>query len=89
MTHRHDDIPDTDWAALLYAALAAPRGVLILASDAAGGRQKLYTVRTKLADPALEVLQIRMSPLPEGNLIIVRGDRSLPKPTYNPDLLDL
>lgn len=62
-----------DFDALLYAALAEPIGLLCQAEpDFATARQRLYSARKKLGDPALEILQFRASPFPEGNLVIVK-----------------
>lgn len=57
----------------LYQALAEPIGLLLRTSDVPRARTRLYAARKALADPALAGLQIRMSPLPEGDIIIVKG----------------
>lgn len=58
---------------LLYSALAEPIGLLCQAEpDFATARQRLYAVRRRLGDQALEVLQFRASPFAEGNLLVVK-----------------
>lgn len=60
-------------ALILYAALAEPIGLLLQAPEPELARQALYKARREAADPALAKLQIRLSPLPGGELVITRG----------------
>jgi len=60
-------------ADILFRALGSPIGLLVHTNDVVRGRAALYRKRKELGDPALEVLQIRISPLPEGELVIVKG----------------
>ena len=59
-------------AEVLYAALAEPIGLVLRTSDTKRVRQHLYAARRAACDPALEILSIRISPFPEGDLVIVR-----------------
>jgi len=68
-----------EFGALLYAALAEPIGLLCQGEPSfALARQRLYAARKKLGDPALDILQFRASPFPEGNLVIVKESIQLP-----------
>lgn len=59
--------------ALLYQALAEPIGLVCQAEPSFElGRQRLYAARKRIADPDLDGLQLRASPFPEGNLLIIR-----------------
>lgn len=58
---------------LLYQALAEPIGLLLKAPEREKVRQKLYQARTAIGDPALAVLQFRVSPFAEGDLVICKG----------------
>ena len=62
-----------DFQALLYQALGEPIGLLLQCSNPGMARQRLYQARVQAADPALAGLQIRMSPFPDGNLVICHG----------------
>lgn len=64
---------ETEWAILLYTALGAKVGLLLLGSDAEKARQRLYQVRSRARDRRLDCLQIRLSPVEGGNLVICRG----------------
>ena len=61
-----------DFRPLLYQALSEPIGLLLQCSDAGLARQRLYAARSAAGDPELAQLQFRMSPLPDGNLVIVK-----------------
>lgn len=68
--------PDPTLSSLLYEALASPVGLLCHASPSfEKARAKLYQTRVALGDPALETLQFRASPFPEGNLVITKGQK--------------
>lgn len=58
---------------ILYTALAEPVGVVLRTSNTERARQRLYKARRDTADPDLEVLQIRLSPVEDGDLIICKG----------------
>lgn len=60
--------------AILYEAAASPIGVLLttFGADPDSVRQHLYGVRQRLNDPTLGNLQIRLSPIDGGELVIVR-----------------
>jgi hypothetical protein len=64
-----------EFTTLLYAALAEPIGLLLATNDRERARQRLYTARRNAADPALDCLQIRMSPFEDGDLVIVHSSR--------------
>lgn len=78
---------------LLYAALGEPIGLVLTTSDAVRARQRLYAARKAAGDPALARLQIRISPLGEGEeeLVITKGaearQRSLPQVPVPEELL--
>lgn len=64
-----------DLRSILYSALSEPVGLLLAVDgDPIRARQKLYKVRHELRDPALARLQIRASPLAEGELIIIKSE---------------
>ena len=67
-----------EFLALLYQALGEPIGLLLQCSNPGLARQRLYAARASARDPALGGLQIRMSPFPEGNLVICKGQTPLP-----------
>lgn len=56
---------------ILYLALSEPIGILVSTNDFERGRQMLYTTRAGLKDPALAVLQFRVSPWPEQGQIVI------------------
>lgn len=77
---------------LLYRALSAPIGLLIVvnqghasAQEITRARARLYACRREALDPELQRLQIRLSSHPEGQIIITKSG---PTPTSSP-LLDL
>jgi hypothetical protein len=55
---------------MLYQAAAESFGLLLDASDPGRVRQQLYQAKRKAEDSSLDELQIRFSPLPDGNLVI-------------------
>ena len=57
----------------MYQALGEPIGLVLRTSDRTKARQALYQARQHRADPALAVLQIRFSPVPDGDLVVVKG----------------
>lgn len=60
---------------LLYLALAEPIGLLLSTNDPERARQRLYTARRATGDPALAVLQFKMSPWPgQGQLVICKAE---------------
>jgi hypothetical protein len=66
-------MPARDHIPLLYRALNEPIGLLVSTNDAKRLRQQLYLARTEALDPALEILQFRMSPFPDGQIVICKG----------------
>ncbi len=65
---------EEEWTAVLYQALGSSVGLLVEGGPTAEKvRQRLYQARTKAQDAQLAGLQIRLSPLPGGNLVIVKG----------------
>jgi len=67
-----ESISREDLIALLYQALAAPIGLVLATSDREQARQRLYAARATAGDPALAELQIRISPLGEGDLVLLK-----------------
>jgi hypothetical protein len=59
--------------AILYQALGEPIGLLLRTSDTERARQGLYRARAASGDPDLARLQFRVSPITEGDLVIVKG----------------
>lgn len=60
---------------ILYTALAEPLGLVLRTSDTTRARAALYKARTEAGDPELQALQLRVSPFPDGDLIIVKTTR--------------
>lgn len=58
---------------LLYQVLAEPIGLLLRTPDPGRLRQQLYAARAKLADQSLNVIQIRVSPWSEGDLVLCKS----------------
>jgi hypothetical protein len=54
---------------ILHLALAEPIGIIVRVERPEAARQALYQARTK-AGPGFEGLQIRISPFPEGDLVV-------------------
>lgn len=52
-----------DWLDFWYRALGAKIGVVVAVSDVPKAIQRLYQVRAKAQDPALQGLQVRRSPI--------------------------
>lgn len=59
----------------LYQALAEPIGLVLRTSDPVRARQQLYQARQAAQDPSLDCIQIRMSPFPDGDLVLCKGAR--------------
>lgn len=57
---------------LLYHTLSEPIGVLLRTSDPRRLRQQLYSARSACQDSRLNVLQFRLSPWAEGDLVICK-----------------
>jgi hypothetical protein len=58
---------------LWYEALASSIGIVLSVSDINAAKQALYKARRESADPALDFLSIRVSPLaPQSELWIVK-----------------
>lgn len=64
---------------ILYDARGASIGLVLRTSDSHRLKHQLYAMRKELADPSLAELQIRTSPFPEGDLIIVNSTIDLRK----------
>lgn len=62
----------TDFKLLLYAALAAPIGLVLRTSDPERARQALYASRRAAQDPDLDILQIRTVGVPDGDLVLIK-----------------
>lgn len=77
-----------DLAAILYQALGEPIGLLLSTSDSNRARQKLYQARAAAADPALDVIQIRISPFPEGDLVLVKSTVQVPVSSSRPNQIE-
>lgn len=58
---------------IMYQALAEPIGLLVQTNDLNGARARFYAARKLAGDPALSVLQFRASPVPGGELVIIRA----------------
>lgn len=56
--------------ATMRRAMAEPIGLLLQTQDPKGLRQIMYRIRSKYGDSSLVELQIRFSPLPDGDLIL-------------------
>lgn len=75
--------------AILYQALASPTGLLLRTSDGPRTRQRLYEARRASADPALAVLQFRLTPQQANGVAITKGalpDTSFEQLALAPDL---
>lgn len=79
--------PRLELAPLLHRAMLAPYGLLLRSNDPARAKAQLYARRAELvqATPELSELQIRTSPFPDGDLVLIR---SMAKPS-KPVSLDL
>lgn len=73
---------------ILQAALDEPLGLLIRTSDTTRCRAALYKARTDSGDARLSSLQIRMSPFPDGDLVICHPQQRS-NSRYVPDLGEL
>lgn len=71
---------------LLHLALDEPLGLVLRTNDPVRMRQALYAARAASGDPRLTVLQVRMSPVPDGQLVIVRGQSPLGRPVPDVEL---
>ena len=68
---------------ILQTALDEPIGLLLRTSDTTKVRMLLYKARTNAGDPRLASLQFRVSPFPEGDLVICHpspAPRQQPRP---------
>lgn len=72
---------------ILQAALDEPYGILLQTSDPGRARAALYKARTEEGDPRLSTLQIRISPFPDGDLVICHVAPARRRPP--PNLEDL
>lgn len=59
-------------AELLYQAMAEPIGLLVQTSDPERLRQRLYQARAA-GGTEFSCLQFRISPFPDGNIVICKG----------------
>jgi hypothetical protein len=83
---------DPELQDILYLALQEPIGLVLVTNDPHRARQRLYRARTEIQDPALEILQIRMSPLggsgssAPGDLVICKRQEpaKAPQPVLPP-----
>lgn len=65
-----------DWIGVWELARRERMGLLLQVSDVVKARAELYAARTRAMDPELAPFQIRASPIPEGNLLIVRVEQA-------------
>lgn len=65
---------------LLYRALGEPVGLLLRTSDRERLRQRLYQARARIADSELARVQIRISPFPDGDIVLCKGAPKAAKP---------
>lgn len=73
---------------IMYRALGEPVGLLVQTNDLKRAQATFYAARRKACDPALAVLECRGSPIPGGDLIIVKGAKQMPK-AFSAEELDL
>jgi hypothetical protein len=73
---------------ILQAALDEPIGLILQTSDTARARAAFYKARADSGDPALAALQIRISPFPDGDLVICHPAPTAKRPP-SPELGDL
>lgn len=63
-----------NWLEFWYEAAASEYGIVVATSDVEAAKQKLYQARAKAADPELQGLQLRTSPiLPDEEIWILKG----------------
>lgn len=65
---------------LLLQAVQEPIGLLVATNDPERARQKFYASRRAAKMPELDGLQIRMSPFPDGQLVLVNSRIKLEAP---------
>ena len=66
---------------ILYLALAARIGLLVAVERPEAARAALYAARREAADAALASLQIRISPFPDGDLVVINRTVELKEPS--------
>lgn len=64
---------------LLLEAANEKIGLLLTTNDPERARQKLYSIRREAGDASLTGLQIRISPFPDGELVICKSTIQLEK----------
>lgn len=62
----------TDLKLLWYSALGEPIGLLLQTADPIRARQALYRARVEAADQDLAQVQVRLSRVPGGNLLLIK-----------------
>lgn len=60
---------------ILYQALASDFGIEVRSSDPVRARQRLYEARRSTSDPALAILQFRLSPSDRDCILITKGKK--------------
>lgn len=73
---------------LCYSALAEPIGLVLRTNDITQCRARLHAARRALG-PCAEGLQIRASPVPEGDLVIVKREPEIARRISGPEELGL
>lgn len=70
---------------LLLEASAEPIGLLVTTNDAERARQKFYAARRDASamHPELDQIQIRISPFPDGQLVLVKSVIQVPSTQQN------
>lgn len=62
-----------DLVPLIEMALNEPLGLIVKTNDPARAKQQLYIAKNACGHPDIHRLQIRTSPWPEGQLILIKG----------------
>lgn len=72
---------------LLDLAVGEPIGLLLRCSSAEKARAALYSARAASGDPRFVELQFRISPFPDGDLVICRAGRAqvVPQDLFGPE----
>jgi hypothetical protein len=74
---------------ILQTARDEPIGLLLQTSDPAKARAALYKARADSGDTSLSILQIRMSPFADGDLVICHPSQAPARRPTSPDLGDI
>lgn len=74
--------------ALLEEALAQPIGLVLRSSDRERCRQVLYQARTAAGDPRFSILQFRLVPGTDDQIVIMRAQQAGQRRAFDRDLED-